>query len=216
MTDQLSQRTGNARDAVRTQTDNAHAQLHLHSSFVALFEGTLSVEDYRLLMQRFHGFYAPLDLAIEKTIAGMQPTSVRYAYIRRSDLLAQDMVDLKFGALSELNSPHCTQARDIVSPTTLGGVLYVIEGATLGAPQIDRAAQKLLGNEGLEGRRFWAWCRAQNKQRWSMANSYLEQSHAQGVALDDLVKGARQTFEVLSEWLAPLNQTKPAVHEALS
>lgn len=219
MTDHLLRRPENAddtnaRDVVRKQTDAAHAKLHLHSSFDGLFKGTLALADYALLVQRFHGFYAPLDKAIEDTIATMPDAPVPYPYVRRSDLLSQDMVDLKFDALSLTKNPQCTHAADIVSPATLGGVLYVIEGATLGAAQIDRAAQKLMGHGGPEGHRFWSWCRAQNKTRWSMANGFLEQQYAQGIALDDLVKGARDTFEVLAEWLAPLDRSTPVSGEA--
>ncbi len=199
------------RDVVRKQTDAAHAKLHLHTSFVALFEGSLELGAYTQLVQRFHGFYAPLDRAIEHTIASMPDAAARYAYVRRSDLLAQDLIDLNATALDKQNGPRCTRAADIVTPETLGGVLYVIEGATLGATQIDRAAQKLLGADGCEGRRFWAWCRAQKAQRWTLANDFLEQRHAQGTTLDDLVTGARDTFDVLAEWLAPLDQTQPVL-----
>lgn len=206
MTQNASGRSEIVRDVVRMQTDTAHAQLHLHASFVSLFEGRLSLDDYCALMQRFHGFYAPLDQAIERVVVRM---SVPYPYVCRSDILARDLADLG----GDTMEPHCTHAALIVSPETLPGVLYVIEGATLGATQIDRAVQKLLGSSEPDGRRFWAWCRAQNKHRWSMANNFMEAQHTSGVAVDDIVRGARDTFETLGAWLAPLDVPKPALQE---
>ncbi|MCR8825187.1 biliverdin-producing heme oxygenase [Pseudosulfitobacter koreensis] len=214
MTDLHPRHAETARDVVRRQTDAAHAKLHLHATFVALFEGNIELDAYTRLIQRFHGFYAPLDRAIEQTIATMPDGRDRYPYVRRSDLLAQDLIDLKATALDLRGGPQCTRAAQIVTPETLGGVLYVIEGATLGATGVDRAAQRLLDADNCAGRRFWAWGRAQKAQRWTLANDYLELRYAQGTALDDLVAGARDTFDVLADWLAPLEQPRPTLQRA--
>jgi heme oxygenase len=91
-------------------------------------------------------------------------------------------------------------------PASLGGILYVIEGATLGGSQIDGAARKLLRDEHPAGRRYWSWCRATCKDRWKMASECLDQCVADGVAISDLKKGATETFEVFADWLAPLDR----------
>lgn len=206
MTEPVASHTVTLRDVLRHETSETHARLHTHALFADLFAGTLTRTDYTRLMTRFWGFYAPLDTAIARAIATGLPNVQHYEYVPRAPYLACDMVDLTAGALTPSESPQCERVSEIVAPATLGGVLYVIEGATLGAAQIDRAAQKLLGADGSEGRSFWAWGRAQNKHRWAMANNYLEHLAAQGVPAIDITLGAELTFAALADWLAPLDR----------
>lgn len=206
MTESVASHTVTLRDVLRHETSETHARLHTHALFADLFAGTLTRADYTRLMTRFWGFYAPLDTAIASTIAAGLPNVQHYEYVPRAPYLACDVVDLTAVALNSAEIPQCKRVSEIVTPATLGGVLYVIEGATLGAAQIDRAAKRLLGADGSNGRRFWAWGRAQNKYRWAMANSYLEHLAAQGASASDITLGAELTFAALADWLAPLDR----------
>ncbi|WP_371227443.1 biliverdin-producing heme oxygenase [Roseovarius sp. 2305UL8-3] len=195
------------RDVLRGETRESHENLHHHSSFVALFDGTLDLDDYRLLAQRLHGFYAPLDAAIQRVIAETLTETACYDHVSRSDFLAQDLRDLGFSDQQINDTPQCPNLSEIVTTTSLGGVLYVIEGATLGGAQIDRAAAKLLTHDQPDGRRYWAWCRSHGKQRWSAMIRYLETKPAHGDVLDQLTAGALDTFQAFAEWLQPLDRT---------
>lgn len=206
ITAQASPRNVSLRDELRAHTHQQHARLHEHSCFRALFNQSLSIGDYRDLMGRLHGFYLPLDRAIGREISGGAPCTSGYDYAERSALLAQDMRDLGWSAKAIENNPRCTEAFDIVSPASLGGILYVIEGATLGGARIDRAARRLLAREDTAGRRFWSWCRSVGGTRWPMTNRYLEHLETEGAALEEIRDGARDTFRLLAEWLAPLDR----------
>ncbi len=212
----VAERSDAIRDRLRRQTHDAHEKLHDHSSFRALFKETLERDQYRDLMQLFHGFYVPLDQAIQRAITELSgKKDPVFTYAQRATYLNQDLVDLGVDLKTIANGARCTRLFDVVTPKTLGGVLYVIEGSTLGAAPIDRAAQKLLSPERTNGRRFWAWCRSQNKQRWAMTTSFLAEHDTSAASLDALGTGAQQTFETLADWLDPLNQSKPMHEEAL-
>lgn len=202
------------RDVLRAKTWEIHKKLHLHASFVALFNETLSLDGYRLLVERLYGFYAPLDRAIDRALAG-DAVQNRFSYVARADILARDLADLGLDRDALADSPECLAVYDIVSPLTVGGILYVVEGSTHGGAVIDTAARKLLGNQA-GGRRYWAWCQAENERRWAATNRYLEHLRAQGIALDDLVAGARGTFQLMAEWLAPLNRSPAKVEKGMS
>lgn len=204
-TDQSALQGFPVRDALRLQTNEAHQRLHRHSCFLRLSEGTLCLSEYRRLVLRLHGFYAPLDQAIGRVAAGAISARIPYSYANRSNILAQDLADLGFNDRAVKKNQRCMQIFDLVTPASLGGVLYVVEGATLGGTGIDRAVHKLLGQEETDGRQFWAWCRAVNKQRWSMTTSYLEHLNSEGVPFEDIANGARDTFQLLAGWLAPLD-----------
>ena len=205
MAQQIAQQNASLRDVLRAQTSEAHERLHEHSSFVALFNQTLDLEAYCALMQRFYGFYVPLERAIVAAL-GPQPA---YHYAPRAHLIAQDLVDLGLEPDMIKRAPTCRALASIVTPQSLGGVLYVIEGSTLGASPIDRAAQRLLDADTPHGRRFWAWNRAQNKQRWHLTNQYLDHLHQSDAPTQPLADGARKTFEALGDWLAPLDVPAP-------
>ncbi len=201
-----STRYASLRDELREHTHQQHERLHEHSCFLALFRQSLGIGEYRELIRRLHGFYQPLDLAIGRVMSSGEADTASYTYANRSGLLAQDMLDLGWSAETIEESPQCSEASGIVSPASLGGVIYVIEGATLGGARIDRAARTLLAREGPAGRRFWSWCRAEGGRRWPMTNRYLESLEAEGAAVSDVKKGAFDTFRLLAEWLAPLDQ----------
>lgn len=204
LADQGRRQTGALRDALRTQTNDVHQQLHKHGAFVALFDGAIELPDYAALMQRFHGYYDALDHAIA---GAMDRPLGDFEYAKRGDLLARDLADLGFDAAAITENPRCDALYDIVTPASLAGVLYVIEGATLGAAQIDRAAQKLLLADHTKGRGFWAWSRAEGKNRWGAMRQLLAHLDAEHAAHAPQIQGANDTFQALADWLLPLDQT---------
>lgn len=197
------------RDVLRRRTMELHEQLHLHSSFVDLFAQNSNLRDYRALMQRLYGFYAPLDTAIEQTIVDMPSGAMGgFVYEKRSDHLAQDLADLGFSPGEIAATSQCQQVFDVVSQNSLSGVFYVIEGATLGGSRIDRAAQRLLDQDAPTGRRFWNWCRSNGQRRWAMAREHLALTPSNTARLSEITAGALGTFSALSAWLAPLDRAQ--------
>ena len=194
------------RDVLREQTWDVHEQLHRHASFDGLLKRSLTIGGYRRLVQRMHGFYVPLDQAILQVMEQEAGPSAEFRYVPRSQFLARDLVDMGVNPNVVSAAPRCQPAERLVSPRTLGGVLYVIEGSTRGGALIDKAARELLVNQAPDGRRYWAWCRSVHRQRWAMTIRYLERLHAGGVTLDELASGARHTFQLMAEWLSPLDR----------
>ncbi len=192
------------RNILRAETDEAHQRLHEQRSFAALAAGTIELPEYIRLLHRLHSFYQPLDQAISAALSECRAVNFNYKW--RSDMLALDLDH--FGE----TSPRSVwpQSGLVVSPKTVGGVLYVVEGAVLGGSLIDRAARKLLGDHSAAGRCYWAWCRSEGKHRWALMLEYLDQLSAKDHCVDDLVYGARATFAELGDWLAPLD--RPVSH----
>ena len=215
LTAQVSHRYAALRDELRAHTHDQHERLHAHSGFVALFGETLSLGDYRALIRRLYGFYLPLDRAIGRVLAGGAVRCDDYTYARRAGLLAQDLRDLGGDEAMIDASPECRAVAGLVTPASLGGVIYVIEGAMLGGARIDRAAHRLLARDDPAGRRFWAWCRAEGGQRWPMTTRYLDRIEAEGADIRALKAGAHDTFRLLADWLAPLDRSPPATEARL-
>jgi len=77
------------RDALRAHTRQQHERLHEHSCFLALFDQSLGIEEYRHLIQRLYGFYQPLDRAIGHAMPRDLARSTGYTYVSRARLLAR-------------------------------------------------------------------------------------------------------------------------------
>lgn len=199
-------RSAGIRDRLRDATREDHERLHRHTHFAALLDGDLGMVGYKDLISRLHGFYAPLDAAIGCVLTGGGNDPLAYDFTKRSGMLSEDLQHLgmshaEIGALA-----RCEQAARMVTRDGLGGVLYVIEGATLGGARLDRVARDVLGHDAVAGRTLWAWCRAQSAKRWKAANTFLEVQHREGIPLEVLEAAARETFRVIADWLAPLEK----------
>ncbi|QFT73405.1 Heme oxygenase [Ruegeria sp. THAF33] len=202
----LSKMDGQSLRAVlRNETDVLHNKLHAQFSFAALLDGTLQRSEYRALIQRLYGFYAPLDDAVLKALTVDDVSAPTFWYEKRSRLIAQDIRDLEGDHDNVSTGPTCREIAQVVTPKTVGGVLYVVEGATMGGALINKAAEKLLSTENILGRRYWDWCRVEGRNRWRMTLQYLDHLQSSASSLDDVVSGAKDTFRLLDDWLAPLD-----------
>ena len=209
MHDEIDGQFTSMRDALKDYTQSEHQELHRHYSFVALFNGRLSLEDYRDLVKRLYGFYAPLDEAIVATLS--KTTSfASYVYVARAELLGRDLLDLGLSEADIASAPICDAARDLVTSSNVGGVIYVIEGATLGGSFINRASIKLLSADSPDGRNYWNWCSNVKNERWAMATEYLDHLDISGLGLHGLREGARSTFRLFADWIAPLDKSARA------
>jgi len=193
------------RDELRIYTRDVHQQLHEHSHFEALFDGTIERTQYCDLMRAFFGFYAPLERALDIVLPEARDERTGFHYAERLNFLRRDLAFLGDSPAEIDRLPICSAIFDLVRPDSLAGVLYVVEGATLGASQIDRAAQKILSSETLQGRRFWAWSRANNKIRWAAISAFLEELDQTNHPRDAILRGASDTFQALADWMTPLN-----------
>lgn len=194
------------RHVLRAQTQDVHEQLHGHTSFAGLLNGSLDLAGYRELVKRLYGFYEPLDKAIIGVLAEAPRHRNAFSYVGRSGLLRRDLIDLDVVAAEIDNLPLCRSAHDIISLRSIGGVLYVIEGATRGGSLINRSAIRLLGSVDRGGRSYWQWCRSQQNTQWRKINAYLDHLSSEGAEAQDLVTGAADTFRLFAEWLAPLDR----------
>ncbi len=181
--------------------------MHRHASFVGLFKGTLNRGGYRQLLQRLHGFYLPLEAAVDRVMNHRPDPVTGYHYVPRSHLLADDLIRLGIEPGELRTTPRCGRIETIVSSRSLGGVIYVMEGSTQGGSVIDKAARRLLQNDGPDGRRYWSWCRTEHARRWAVTNRYLQHLPHDDATLTDLVAGAQDTFDAMAAWLAPLDCT---------
>jgi heme oxygenase (biliverdin-IX-beta and delta-forming) len=184
----LDRRGAGLRESLRTATSEIHQRLHQHRALAAIAAGQISLADYRSLLQRLLGFYAPLELAL-----GLEP--------ERSQRLHADLDSL---APSNGNSPipMCPSVPRFKNHAQRLGARYVIEGAALGGRQLAKGLDSLLGRETPVGRLFFIGRGTSSGHAWRAFLSELATLEADTASHDSVIEAACDTFGVCEDWLA--------------
>jgi heme oxygenase len=152
-----------------------------------------SIEDYRGLLARLHGFYAPLEVALAAhagDIAGLD-----FHGRRKASLLLDDIAALGGG-----EGPAAEDLPGVDSPERALGVLYVLEGSTLGGAVIGRMARERLGVTRERGASFFGAYGGSVGSRWRAFGNAVE-DHTGGTAPAEMREAAIGCFASLEDWL---------------
>lgn len=180
--------------ALRAQTGPLHSGLEKRMPF---FSPRLDRPLYTRLMQAYYGFYQPLEAALQASPwlpAGLDlherlkvPALVR-------DLQALDSCDVH--AL-----PLCAQLPVIEGPASCLGVLYVLEGATLGGQVLRREMQARLGLDEHSGAAFLDVYGRHTGPRWKAYLNLLERQPVEPAFVQAAALAAESTFFCFGQWL---------------
>lgn len=196
-------------EALRWQLKAATHTYHAHvEDCLALDESISTRGAYRQLLKNLLGFYQPIENAIERL--DWTATDIDVKARRKSTWLASDLVDLGFepGKISTL--PHC-QIIPAVNTVNSGlGVLYVLEGATLGGQVVIRDLADRFGYNSAFGGRFFSSYGLAVGAMWREYLQVLEQAGLDAAARAEIERAAIDTFRSLLAWLESVLDTNHA------
>lgn len=172
---------------LRSATAPAHARLERR---IELDARLASPDAYSRLLARFLGFHEPVEAWLEPA-AGALP-GLDYAARRKAPLLRADLAALGHGAtrVERFEPPP--------GPPSLGtalGVLYVLEGATLGGKVVGRRARRALSDPPAA---FLDCYGDAVGARWRAFGALLDE-HAH--ATPEMTAGAVWCFTAIEGWL---------------
>lgn len=172
--------------ALRAGTQACHQRLEARLPF---FRKDFDLPAYRRLMQAYHGFHAPL----QTLLADHQGSERDKTAILENDLLALGLSRAEISSL-----PRCRALPPTQDQASVLGVMYVIEGSTLGGQVLKRAMAERLGIDGDNGASFLDVYGPLTGAHWRSFLQRLDQpaaGHARTVA------AAIATFECFEQWL---------------
>ena len=183
---------------LKHETQAAHQAIEAR---VDLLNRLGSVADYRQLLERFWGFYAPIEEAVA---AGPEWASfgVDIQQRMKAPALARDLQSLGLSPVAVDALPLCRTLPAMASFPHRLGCLYVLEGATLGGQIIAREVHGRLGLTAEQGCSFFASYGEHVGAMWRAFRVLLLQAAADELAAEALVRGANETFEAFDRWLA--------------
>jgi heme oxygenase len=179
---------------LRAATEAAHRQLEERMS---LLDAGLTLARYRGYLERFHGLYRPLEARLDRL--PFADAGLSLAPRRKVPMLEADLLRL---GTDPGSLPVCTALPSVGTLAEGLGVLYVLEGATLGGQVIRRHLDSRLGVGPDNGGAFFVSYGARVGEMWStfqLALGAFAATHPE--ARGALIGAARGTFEAALIWL---------------
>lgn len=179
---------------LKSTTKAAHDELEKN---LDLLSPELSLDDYINVLKKFYGVYRPVEAQIRNSSFGSF-FSDRY---KLSHLIA----DLKHFGLtdSEINSlPVHEEFHNNASLAELLGILYVLEGSTLGSLILSKHFASRFDLTTLNGLTFFTAYGANTMPRWMEWKAISERLETEwNLARETVLNSANKTFSELRIWM---------------
>ncbi|MBW3637016.1 MAG: biliverdin-producing heme oxygenase [Armatimonadetes bacterium] len=184
------------RDATRREHEQLEARIDL------LGRGW-SLPFYRLLLQKFYGFYSVVEPPIFER-EEWQQLGFDVESRRKTELLRRDLRHLGLSVNQIEALPRLENALPLSSFPRVLGCAYVLEGATLGGQVITRHLRREIGVEPEQGGAFFASYGALVGPMWRDFVALLDTFPVSADEQSALLESARATFRALDEWLGDI------------
>ncbi len=181
--------------ALRDATRAAHTRIE---GVLPLLEPGLTRARYTRVVEAFYGFYAPLEPSIVRAAAA-EGAALSLGRRAKLPLLTTDLRALG-KPLAELELlPRCRHLPVLDSASHAIGILYVIEGATLGGQIIRRHLRDRLGIDEASGAAYFTGYGATTGAMWRSFVDHV--NHSTTLETEVATRAAVHTFEALTQWL---------------
>lgn len=185
--------TSSIHDVLRTKTAQAHRNIEKTHAMRTLMSSQVTVADYALVLTCWSTWFKANEIALVELLGDFAPTDI--ALRAKLGHIEQDLTHPFFNALT----PPLIDSNTLLMANKFEalGVLYVIEGATLGSKIIVKRLRKTLPSELTH--HFYAGYEDQTHAMWAKFIHYLNHCELSPQALNYVAKGAIATFNNLSD-----------------
>jgi heme oxygenase len=160
----------------------------------------VTLQAYRELLLAFHGYYAGLEAAL--TCLGQDAEVPDCVVPSRVAALQADLRQLGVSNADLAALPVCRQLPACDTPGQRIGVLYVVNGSTLGGLVLAAHVERHLGTSVSGATDFMRLSGDKTKEHWTGCKVALETMLAkQPDTFFEVVGAAKQTFSTLADWL---------------
>ncbi|MFF7107309.1 biliverdin-producing heme oxygenase [Pseudomonas sichuanensis] len=175
--------------ALREGTRHCHKGLEARMPF---FSESFDLAAYRHLLAAYHGFHAPLEARL---------SDYQGAERNKAPALVRDLLALGLGADAIDALPLCGDLPAISDEACALGVMYVLEGSTLGGQVLKRAMAERLGIDTEGGAAFLDVYGPLTGAHWRGFLARLAGAAPCPDTQARSVRAAVETFEGFERWL---------------
>lgn len=180
---------------LKQETKVYHDALENIPQSLALMSDTVSLDTYRMTLQKFYGFHVPIEYKLGQYHAEWAALGLDFEARRKAAFLEQDF------ELLGINPAAITLCHDLPALHTFPealGCMYVMEGATLGGQVITRHLRKHLP---LNQFHYFHSYGGAVGDMWQAFGKVMKDYAATPLLEDQIIAGACETFVKLKAWL---------------
>ncbi|SEI75229.1 heme oxygenase [Dyadobacter koreensis] len=181
---------------LRKKTDESHKRLEENRYSKAILDPSVTLADYQTYIAKLYGVTRACERDIFPEIASVLPDlEERY----KSGLIVKDLANTGFSRIAIDNIP-------VFQFTTTGiakalGVMYVLEGSTLGGKFLYQQINHTLGlNSETGAAYFWGYGQ-KTGMLWKRFISSLAEFAVEENCEQEIIKSAVHTFTTIDKWL---------------
>jgi len=194
----MNTQTIELRTRLRDATAPLHNQLNQQPWLTALLSKELALPHYQQLLSIYYSLYHQLEITIKQCIKE-QPIAFDYQPRYKTPLLLNDLAYWHIQP-----EPLCCQV-SVPAINSLGallGLLYVLEGSTLGASHIAKHLQQSYGYTRSTGSDFFSGYGEQTQTYWQIFITYLNSFSDQEDLATVAINTAGLSFTCFNQALA--------------
>ena len=160
------------------------------------FSAGFDLAAYRNLLMAYHGFHAPLERRLSPFLAELdQPRRAKAPALLR-DLHALGLTPAETDTL-----PECQMLPAVTCEASALGVMYVMEGSTLGGQVLKRVMAERMGVDQASGGAFLDVYGTETGSLWRGFLLFLDRYRASPEEQARTVQAAIDTFASFERWL---------------
>ncbi|RRV07469.1 biliverdin-producing heme oxygenase [Pseudomonas sp. v388] len=182
--------------ALRLATRELHIGMEKRMPF---FTPSLNPALYLRLLQAYYGFYQPLEALL--TASALMPDELLPQERVKLPALVQDLYALGMSDVDIAQLPRCRSLPVVDSPGACLGVMYVLEGATLGGQLLRREVHARMGLDERSGAAFLDVYGDATGRRWKAFLNHLDGVPREAELIEAAAHAAHSTFASFERWL---------------
>ena len=182
----------------RLKRETAAAHQHLEDQ-LGLLDPGLDLHRYLRVLERFYGFYVPVEMDVAR-LAAVEPLG--FPLRARAELIGRDLLALGLSPADLAALPPCRDRPELSCVEDLAGCLYVLEGASLGGQILSPLLHRRLGVAKGSGATFFAGDEERTQPRWTAIVAWIDGLPRTGASTAKVVGTATATFDAFARWAA--------------
>jgi heme oxygenase len=181
------------RSLLRHSTHSDHVRINRHHLVGQLSQPELKLSTYIRILGAYRTYFQTLEPTIERLLEAC-PGRFDYQPRRKLPWIDADLVALKVVTPIHPMPDQLRQLAQISEPGALIGLLYAIEGSTLGGQVIARHLTRSLGINQASGASYFAGYGEHTESRWQEFCDYAETIRGSETQLDLARQAASLAF----------------------
>ncbi|MFZ4762628.1 MAG: biliverdin-producing heme oxygenase [Alphaproteobacteria bacterium] len=191
---------------LKQETIAQHRQIEQVPMMQNMVGGCINLQEYSCLLQGFLSFYAPLERKIAHFLQQNNitpPANREYSYIEKGILLENDIKVLASLLPAMPLVPEYPTTLDINHWADFLGVLYVIEGSTLGGKLIRERLSQYLGQDVIQATSFFDCYGKDCKIQWLQTVAFINKTAIERqIGYQEAINSAQKLFTELGHCLS--------------